>query len=65
MSQKSPARQEAEAVLGILLFAIGIALFTLIFSSTYASDLSRLFIGFFAGLFLGGGLDLIIHGARR
>jgi len=62
LTVKSPARQESEMFLGILLFGLGTGLLAMFLAPS--SGGAGFIIGFIAGLLLAGGLDLIIHRTR-
>jgi hypothetical protein len=59
LARQSPAREEGETFLGILLFGLGTGLLTLVLAPS--SGGTGFIIAFIAGLLLAGGLFLIIH----
>jgi len=61
LTQQPPARKDAETLLGMLLFGLGMGLFSILLTPSGAAGF---IIGFIAGLLLAGGLDLIIHSTR-
>jgi hypothetical protein len=62
LTRQSPAREEGETFLGILLFGLGTGLLTMVLAPS--SGGTGFIIAFIAGLLLAGGLDLIIHRTR-
>ncbi|OLD10463.1 MAG: hypothetical protein AUI93_07130 [Crenarchaeota archaeon 13_1_40CM_3_52_10] len=61
MTQQTPSRKRTQTLLGILLFGLGMGLFSILLTPSGGAGF---LIGFIAGLSLAGGLDLIIHSTR-